>query len=157
MGATAVSAVNRQAGRNLQLARYLDFTGYSNRQRPHQALEMKVPADLNARSTRLLTGLEEISYLMQDRTVTVTQCGRVCYNRQEINLSRAFAGQNVEAQPVAEKVWLVSLMQYDPGYFDSDTCRREPIENPFAAKVFPMCPEWTKGVWERCIWLKRPG
>ena len=42
---------------------------------------------------------------------------------------------------VDDKVWLVSFMQYDLGYFDSDTCRLEPIENPFAAKVLPMCSE----------------
>jgi hypothetical protein len=32
---------------------------------------------------------------------------------------------------------------HDLGYFDSDNCRLEPIDNPFAAKVLPMCPEWT--------------
>jgi len=32
-------------------------------------------------------------------------------------------------------------MQDDSGYFDDETCRLEPIENPFGAKVFPMCPE----------------
>ena len=37
--------------------------------------------------------------------------------------------------------WLASFMTYDLGYFDADTCRLEPIENPFAAKVLPMCPE----------------
>jgi hypothetical protein len=25
--------------------------------------------------------------------------------------------------------------------FDDDTCRLEPIENPFAAKLFPIAPE----------------
>ena len=37
--------------------------------------------------------------------------------------------------------WLASFMTHDLGYFDEDTCRLEPIENPFAAKVLPMCPE----------------
>ena len=32
-------------------------------------------------------------------------------------------------------------LSYDLGYFDEETCRLEPIENPFAAKVLPMCPE----------------
>jgi hypothetical protein len=31
-------------------------------------------------------------------------------------------------------------MQYDLGYFDDETCRLEPIENPFASKVLPMSP-----------------
>jgi len=42
---------------------------------------------------------------------------------------------------VSDKIWLVSFMQYDLGYFDHETCRLEPIENPFAAKVLPMSPE----------------
>ncbi len=34
----------------------------------------------------------------------------------------------------------VSFMQYDLGYFDHETCRLEPTEIPFAAKVLPMSP-----------------
>jgi hypothetical protein len=29
----------------------------------------------------------------------------------------------------------------DLGYFDHETCRLEPIENPFGPKVLPMSPE----------------
>jgi hypothetical protein len=36
--------------------------------------------------------------------------------------------------------WLVSFMQYDLGYFAQETCRLEPIENPFSVKVLPMSP-----------------
>jgi putative transposase len=78
---------------------------------------------------------------MHKRTVTATQCGRVCYNRQKINLSRAFAGQNVGVKQMDDKVWLISFMQNELGYFDSGPCRLEPIDNPFAAKVLPMCSE----------------
>jgi len=39
------------------------------------------------------------------------------------------------------RIWLVSFMQYDLGYFDDETCRLEPIENPFGPKVLPMSPE----------------
>jgi putative transposase len=42
---------------------------------------------------------------------------------------------------VGERIWLVTFMQYDLGYFDDETCRLEPIENPFGSKVLPMCPE----------------
>jgi putative transposase len=28
-------------------------------------------------------------------------------------------------------------VSYDLGYFDEDTCRLDPIENPFAARVLP--------------------
>jgi hypothetical protein len=33
------------------------------------------------------------------------------------------------------------LMDYDLGYLDHQTCRLEPIENPFGPKVLPMSPE----------------
>ena len=38
---------------------------------------------------------------------------------------------------VGERIWLVTFMQYDLGYFDDETCRLEPIENPFGAKCYP--------------------
>ena len=41
----------------------------------------------------------------------------------------------------AELAPVVSFMHYDLGYFDHETCRLEPIDNPFAAKVLPMSPE----------------
>ena len=28
-------------------------------------------------------------------TITVTECGRLCFGRRKINLSQVFAGQNV--------------------------------------------------------------
>ena len=31
--------------------------------------------------------------------------------------------------------------EYDLGYFDDETCRLEPIDNPFGPKVLPMSPE----------------
>ena len=42
---------------------------------------------------------------------------------------------------VGDRVWLVSFMQYDLGYFDDEICRREPIDNPFGPKVLPISPE----------------
>lgn len=41
---------------------------------------------------------------------------------------------------VSDHVWLVTFMHYDLGYFDDETCRLEPIENPFGPKVLPMSP-----------------
>ena len=42
---------------------------------------------------------------------------------------------------IGERIWLVAFMQYDLGYFDDETCRLEPIANPFDPKVLPMCSE----------------
>jgi putative transposase len=86
-------------------------------------------------------GLPDLNYPFHDKTVTVTSCGRICFNRQKINLSLVFAGQCVGIKQVSEHIWLVSFMDYDLGYFDHQTCRLEPIENPFGPKVLPMPPE----------------
>jgi len=58
-----------------------------------------------------------------------------------VNLSHALAGQHVGVTQVSDRIWLVSFMQYDLGYFDDETCRLEPIQNPFGSKVLPMSPE----------------
>jgi len=90
---------------------------------------------------RLREWMSVTRYEFHDRTITVTWCGGICFNRQKINLSTVFAGQNIGVMEGSDKIWLVSFMQYDLGYFDHETCRLEPIENPFAAKMLPMCPE----------------
>ena len=51
-----------------------------------------------------------------------------------------FAGQNVGVKEVSEKIWLVSFMDYDLGFFDNETGRLESADNPFAPKVLPMSP-----------------
>ena len=124
-----------------QQARFDAFIDRYNQERPHQALAMKVPADVYTRSPRPYRGLEELAYPLHDWTATITRCGRICWNRHKINVSVVFAGQNVGVRQVSDRIWLVSFMDYDLGYFDDETCRLEPIENPFAAKVLPMPSE----------------
>lgn len=53
----------------------------------------------------------------------------------EINSSTVFAGQKVGVMQVTDEIWLVSFMHYDLGYFDVETCRLEPIANPFGPKL----------------------
>jgi len=86
-------------------------------------------------SSRPYQGLPALDYPFHDKTVTVTSCGRICFNRRKINLSTVFAGQSVGIKQVSDHIWLVSFMDYDLGYFDHETCRLEPIQNPFGPKV----------------------
>jgi putative transposase len=90
---------------------------------------------------RLRFGQPKLDYPLHDRSVTVTSCGRLCIGRRKINLSRAFAGQDVGIREVAEKIWLVTFMHYDLGFFDHETGRVECAPNPFEAQVLPMSPE----------------
>ena len=66
----------------------------------------------------------------------MTHCGRICFKNREINLSHVFAGQTVGVTQVGDRIWLVTFMHCDLGYFDDATRRLEPIENPFGPKVF---------------------
>jgi putative transposase len=102
---------------------------------------MKVPAEVYSPSPRPYRGLGEVDYPLHDWTATVTRCGRICWKRRKISLSTVFAGQHVGVRQVSDRIWLVSFMDYDLGYFDDETCRVEPIENPFSPKVLPMSPE----------------
>ena len=117
------------------------FIEYYNDERPHQALNGRCPAQLYRPSTRPYKGLGELEYPLHDRTITVTQCGRICLGRRKINLSQVFAGQNVGIKEIAEKIWLVSFMHYDLGFFDHETGRVECAPNPFGARLLPMSPE----------------
>ena len=124
-----------------QQARFDDFVQCYNTERPHQALNMACPAEHYAPSTRPYAGLPELHYPFHDKEATVTTCGRICLKRRKINLSQVFAGQTVGVRQVDDHIWLASFMHYDLGYFDDETCRLEPIANPFGAKVLPMSPE----------------
>ncbi len=127
----------KPAGNNFlqQQAKFDDFVECFNNERPHQALNMRCPAECYVPSSRPYAGLPELDYPFHDKAVTVTTCGRICFNRQKMNLSTVFAGQKVGIKQVSEQIWLVSFMDYDLGYFDDQTCRLEPLENPFGSKV----------------------
>ena len=124
-----------------QQARFDTFAHRFNHERPHQALEMQTPASRYRPSTRVYHGLDELEYPFHDWTAVITTCGRICWNRRKINVSQVFAGQRVGVKQVSEHVWLVTFMEYDLGYFDDETCRLEPIDNPFGPKLLPMSPE----------------
>jgi putative transposase len=77
-------------------------------------------------------------YPYHDKAIRVTECGRICIGRRKINLSRSFANQIVGIREVTDKIWLVSFMEFDLGFFDEDERRVEPAVNPFIPKVLPM-------------------
>ena len=70
--------------------------------------------------------------------IQLTRCGRICLEGRKINLSTVFAGQFVGIREVSDKIWLVSFMDYDLGFFDEESNKVDPAENPFMAKLLPM-------------------
>jgi putative transposase len=92
--------------------------GYNN-ERPHQALDMRCPAELYSPWPRPY---------------------RICFNRLKVNLSTVFAGQTFGISQSEDHLWLASFMHYCLGYFDDETGRLEPVANPLGPKVLPMSP-----------------
>ncbi len=80
-------------------------------------------------------------YPFHDRTVTITTFGRICAELKKIHLSTVLAGHGVGIRQFDERIWLVSFMSYDLGYFDLDSCRLEPIDNLLGRRVLTMSPE----------------
>jgi putative transposase len=143
MHLTLKKEATRPAARNFlqQQAKFDDFMQEYNFERPHQALGMKYPAELYSSSVRPYKGLTDPEYPFHDRTITVTHCGRICIGKRKISLSPVFAGQKLGIREIEEKIWLVSFMQYDLGFFDQEAERVECADNPFEAKVSPMSSE----------------
>jgi putative transposase len=140
MHLTLKKEATRPAGENFlqQQAKFDEFVGEFNTERPHEALSMKMPGEVYKPSSRSYTGLPDPDYPFHDKVVLVTDCGRMCIGKSKVSLSRAFAGQTVGIKEVGDGIWLVSFMDYDLGYFDLEGIRFEPIANPFGSKVLPM-------------------
>ena len=128
-----------------QQEKFDDFIRVFNFERPHQGLQMKLqmkyPSEIYKASERQYKGIEPVFYPFHDKTIQVTQCGRICERNWKVNLSRAFAGQQVGIKEVEDGIWVVSFLDYDLGYFDEAGKRVEPVEDPFQIKVLPMSPE----------------
>jgi putative transposase len=118
-----------------QQDRFDTFAEIYNNARPHQALGGHYPGDLYTPSPRAYRPPEPPEYPYHDRTITVTQCGRICIGRRKVNLSTVFAGQKVGIREVADNIWLVSFMHYDLGFFDEEVGRVEPGPNPFLPEL----------------------
>jgi len=121
-----------------QQARFDAFVREFNTERPHEALQMRAPAEFYSPSSRPYTGLPELDYPLHDRQYLVTACGRICMHRKKINLSTVLAGQKVGLKEVDEGIWLVSFMHYDLGYIDLEQRTLQPLDNPFGTRLSPM-------------------
>jgi hypothetical protein len=137
MHRTLKAEATRPAAPNFlqQQARFDSFIQEFNNERPHEALDMKYPAEIYKPSTREYRGLEQPHYPFHDKTVVVSNCGRLCIYRKKINLTTSLAGQAVGIKEVDDGIWLVSFMGYDLGYIDLEEKSLQPLDNPFGPRV----------------------
>src|SRR5690606_3209208 len=121
-----------------QQDRFDRFVSEFNDERPHEGIDMRVPAELYAPSARPFTGLPDVEYPFHDKDILVTSCGRICMHRRKINISTVLAGQRLGVKEVDHGIWLVSLMHYDLGYIDLEQRTLQTIDNPFGTRLSPM-------------------
>src|SRR3546814_1148898 len=88
MHKTLKEATTRPPAQNMvqQQEKFEQFVREYNFERPHEALAMKTPASQYRHSIRPYQGLPELEYPFHDKTIVVTECGRLCMDRKKINL-----------------------------------------------------------------------
>ena len=114
MHLTLKKATTKPPGMNMQQQqdKFEDFIYEYNYERPHQALDMKRPADIYQPSARIYEGLPDLNYPFHDKTVTITNCGRICIEGKKIHFSTVFAGQDVGLRQVEDDLWLAITVEY---------------------------------------------
>lgn len=131
-----LEATRPTMGNSLQQQERFDkFVQEFNHERPHQALEMKCPGEIYAKSPRQYQGLPDISYPGFDRRILVSNCGRVCGRWGKIHVSNAFANQPIGLREVDDRIWEVSFMDYEIGFFDEYGRKFSPKLDPFGIKL----------------------
>ena len=79
MHLTLRNEATRAAGANILQQQFDAFIDEFNNERPHEACDMKCPAELYSASSTLCLGIPEPHYPLHDRTVMITSCGRLCF------------------------------------------------------------------------------
>jgi len=124
-------------GSNLlqQQEKFFGFLYEYNYERPHQSLDMKCPGEVYEKSPRQYKGLSDITYPGFDKTLLISNCGRVCMRGGKIHVSKAFANQPVGLNEVEDNIWEVRFMDYELGYFDEFSRKFSPKDDPFGIKL----------------------
>lgn len=122
MHRTLKRETTRPARANLlqQQERFDEFVEEFNVARPHEALDMKRPADVFTKSARLLPKkLPELVYPTHDDVVCVNRSGQIYVaGVGQIPLSSALAGQPVGIREEDDGRWLVTFTNLDLGHVE---------------------------------------
>lgn len=107
------------------------FRDRFNHERPHQALGMKCPGEVHRPSPRSYRGLPDLTYPGFDRTLLISNCGRVLLKKLKIHVSKALSNQPVGVKQIDQGIWQVDFMSYTIGYFDEESRKFSPNDDPF--------------------------
>lgn len=113
----------RPARSNLlqQQERFDDFLDEFNRERPHEALAMKRPAELYTASPRPLPAeLPDLDYPEHDDVVRVSTDGSIAFLGRRLYLSPALGHHYIGIREEADRRWLVTFANLDLGHILPD-------------------------------------
>lgn len=80
------------------------FRDEYNNVRPHHALEMKVPADVYAKSTKCFPGrIPEVEYATNIEVMRVSDQGTIGYGQHRVFISSALRGEDVGLEEISER------------------------------------------------------
>jgi transposase InsO family protein len=131
MHRTLKAETTRPARANLlqQQERFDEFVEEFNTQRPHEALDMKRPAEVFVQPTKKHpTFLPDPDYSTYDDVLRVGTQGLIHFpGRRQVHLTKALAGQLVGIREESDDRWLVSFMHLDLGYVESRCNHFTPI------------------------------
>lgn len=134
MHRTLKAETTRPARSNLlqQQERFDEFVEEFNTQRPHDALEMKRPADVYTPSARPHpTYLGDLEYPTHDDVLRVSSVGLVHLpGRRQVYLAKALAGENVGIREEEPDRWLVTFASIDLGHIEPNSNHFTPSPHP---------------------------
>jgi transposase InsO family protein len=130
MHRTLKAETTRPARANMlaQQERFDEFRTEFNERRPHQALEMKRPAEVYQHSERPLPDpLPDLTYPLHDDVLVVSKAGHIRLPRaRSVFISAALAGHAVGVRERVDGRWLVTFVALDLGTFDRRTRTFQP-------------------------------
>lgn len=122
MHRTLKAETTRPARSNLlqQQERFDDFVDEFNNERPHEALDMKRPADVYRPSTMPYPAfLPDPDYSTHDDVLRVSRTGLIhLQGRRQVYLAKALAGQLIGIREESDDRWLVTFVNLDLGYVE---------------------------------------
>jgi transposase InsO family protein len=104
-----------------QQERFDEFRDEFNHDRPHEALDMKRPAEVYEPSPRACPAqLPEPDYPEHDDVLRINRDGYLYFFRKQFYFAAALAGQHVGIREERDGRWLVTFMHLDLGYLGTD-------------------------------------
>lgn len=129
---TLKQETTRPSGSNLlqQQEKFDRFQEEYNTARPHEALQMKRPAEIYMKSKKAFSeDMPPLEYLLHDLVRKVSEHGMITsFGRgSAFHIGAAFSGENVGLREVETGRWLITFMDLDLGYVDQKTKEFEPL------------------------------